>query len=137
MSAHQTLRVPLMSEDTCKITECPTSFGFNHPRLPIELKVSPWTLTAIPDDVTVSISRWEMCSSLPTPNVARRSNPEFKELAACIGNTWLIRERYDAGKDWRPKGKRTTQDEMARWCHRALKYKSWRSTWYTVMVSFS
>ena len=32
-------------------------------------------------------------------------------------NSWLIGKHPDAGKDWRQKEKRTTEDEMLRWHH--------------------
>ena len=33
------------------------------------------------------------------------------------GKTWLIRKGPDAGKDWRQKGKWTTEDKMVGWHH--------------------
>ena len=42
-----------------------------------------------------------------------------------LANSRLIRKDPDAGKDWRQKGKRVTEDEMDRWRH----WWQWTWTW--------
>ena len=45
-------------------------------------------------------------------------NKKFKKKSrymSMLANSWLIRKDPDAGKDWRQKGKRVTEDEMVGW----------------------
>ena len=38
-------------------------------------------------------------------------------------NSWLIGKDSDAGKDWRQKEKRATEDEMVGWCHQFNRHE--------------
>ena len=39
------------------------------------------------------------------------------------GNSWLVRKDPDAGKDWRQKVKRASEDEMAVWHHQCNRHE--------------
>ena len=46
------------------------------------------------------------------------AEPETLILWLPDGKNWLIRKDPDAGKDWKPEEKGTTEDEMVGWHHR-------------------
>ena len=88
---------------------------------------------------------WSWGRLLRVPCTARRSNQlilnefnlEFVERTAAEAeapilwipdvNSWFIEKDPDAGKDWRQKGKRVTEGEMARWHHRYNGHELWES----------
>ena len=79
-------------------------------------------------------SSWS-CQELDTTEQLNNNNNIFiiridSETEAPIlwspdANSWLIGKYPDAGKDWRQKGKRVTEDEMVGWHH----WWQWTWTW--------
>ena len=97
-----------------------------------------WTIKKIEHRRIDAFELWCWRRLLRVPWTARRSNPSIlKEISPEYSleglmlklhlmlklwppdvKNWFIRKDLDAGKDWRQKEKRITEDEMVRWHHR-------------------